>query len=481
MSNILKVTTPIPGYDSANQVRTGPVRTTDPAIQGQVNPEKVMKPDARSDSASQEQNVGLKFQFESNYDNFIKQMLDSPVLTEGFSKLFFRGLGTLAESGMREGIAQEIAEFFRLIEMHGKDLAALLKGQGDASVKFGGAFFTLLRQVMNESSSVELKAGILDFLRRYTDMAEGPHVMENVRQVLKEIKGQMFQDGREKLSEMEQGLVYQAGAGSKEMQANAKLLKSRILPFLNIYISRTHERGELRDMTAMLAAYAARCDNGTGERLLDAFSQLMKYQIMQKYFQGFGQENLLQVLSNTEYEKTNRKQKWMEEFAKLIGHGLDKGADAGDKAVFRNMMRAILLNESVYMPVLHIMLPVQVDGRQMFAEMWLDPDAEGAGEQQADGKDAKKAIQGLVKFDIRDVGFFDLYFVYQAGAIQIQLNCPEKFREQIPEIRNEVARIMAENSIKTNELFVETGQEPVAVSDAFPKIFERRNAVNVRI
>ena len=60
MSNILKVTTPVAGYENTNSVRTNPVRNTDQAIQGQVNPEKVMKPDARSDSASQDQNVGLK-------------------------------------------------------------------------------------------------------------------------------------------------------------------------------------------------------------------------------------------------------------------------------------------------------------------------------------------------------------------------------------------------------------------------------------
>ncbi len=59
----------------------------------------------------------------------------------------------------------------------------------------------------------------------------------------------------------------------------------------------------------------------------------------------------------------------MKEFASMIKKGMLQGASIEQKQVFRNMMTSILLNESVYMPVLHMMLPMQVNGNLMLTRM----------------------------------------------------------------------------------------------------------------
>ncbi|CUX49134.1 hypothetical protein [Clostridium sp. C105KSO13] len=477
MSNVLKVTTPMTGYENSNQLKTNPLKTADPSIQGQVNPEKVVRPDARNDSGAG-QDAGLKFQYESNYGTFLQQLKESPALTEEFSQIFMRGTGTLAESGLKEGFAQKLTEFFEMIEFSPRDMLGLLKNQSNAAVRFSGTFFSMLRQVMNSDSPLELKASILDFMRRYTDMAETPHLMENIRRTLNNIKGQMYRDSREQLEQLEEKLQY--GTGGEEMKENMEAIRGKILPFLNLYISRSHERGNLRDMAALLASFAARCENGNPDRVQASFEQLMRYPDMQKCFRGFDVSALLQVLANTEYEKASRQNEWMNRFAEIIKSGMAGEAGSSQKAAFENMMHSILLNESVYMPVLHMMLPMQVGERLMFAEMWIDPDAEGQ-ETQKKSVIAKRTVQGLLKFDIRNLGFFDLYFIYQGGSIKMQLNCPEKLEDKSRTIKDDISKIMSENGIKAEELFVETGQESIPVSDAFPKIFERKNSVNVRI
>ena len=477
MSNVLKVTTPMTGYENSNQLKTNPLKTPDPAIQGQVNPEKVVKPDARSDSGAG-QDMGLKFQYESNYGTFIQQMKEGPNLTEEFSRIFMKGTGTLAESGLEEGFAQKLTEFLRMIEVSPQDVPGLIKNQSNAAVRFSGTFFSLLRQVMNSDSPLELKASILDFMKRYTDMAETPHLMENIRQTLNNIKGQMYRDSREQLEQLEGQLQY--GMGSGEVKENIEIIRGKILPFLNLYIARSHERGSMRDMAALLASFTARCENGIPGRVLDSFEQLMRYPDMQRYFQGFEASALLQILANTEFEKASKENQWMNRFAELIKSGMAGEAGSSQKAAFENMMQSILLNESGYMPVLHMMLPMQVGERLMFAEMWIDPDAEGQSEEKKPGT-GKRTVQGLIKFDIRELGFFDMYFVYQGGNIRMQLNCPEKLEDRSRTIKEDIAKIMSENGIRTEELFVETGQESITVSDAFPKIFERKNSVNVRI
>ena len=75
MSNILRVTTPMAGnYDNMSHPKTDMANREDPRIQGPVVPNKVVRADARSDSAAEEQNVGLKFQYQSNFEGFISQM-----------------------------------------------------------------------------------------------------------------------------------------------------------------------------------------------------------------------------------------------------------------------------------------------------------------------------------------------------------------------------------------------------------------------
>ena len=177
MSNILKVTSPVVGYDNNNSTKINQDNLPqNNQIQGQVKPDKVVRPDGRSDAASQQSEAELKFRYESNFDNFVQQLARTPSMTEEFSSVFLEKLGILAQSGLKAEFAAEISKFLSMISMSPQELAAFLKTQGQSSVRFNGAFFEVLRQIMQQSSSVELRAGILDFLKRYTDTVSYTHL-----------------------------------------------------------------------------------------------------------------------------------------------------------------------------------------------------------------------------------------------------------------------------------------------------------------
>ena len=250
-----------------------------------------------------------------------------------------------------------------------------------------------------------------------------------------------------------------------------------MLPYLNKYIGGTHDRGNVREGAAFLAALTARYENGDAARVLERFEQLMEYSAMQKYFKGFETQSLLKVLESTDFEKMIGKNKWKKGFVSMIQNGMQQGANIEQKQVFKNMMTSILLNESVYMPVLHMMFPMQVNGNLTFAEMWVDPDAgKNSGENENE-----RVIQGLVKFDIQELGFFDLFFVYQDKNVNMQLNYPDSLKDKEKEIRNKVAEVLAENGLTGKELFFGSSKESIAISEAFPQIFERKNSINVKI
>ena len=85
------------------------------------------------------------------------------------------------------------------------------------------------------------------------------------------------------------------------------------------------------------------------------------------------------MLQNTEFEKASLKNDAMNQLAEIIKRGAAGEAGIENKMVFKELMRAVLLNESVYMPILHLTLPLNVNGKLMFSELWLDPDDDGKG------------------------------------------------------------------------------------------------------
>ena len=479
MANILKVTTPVGGYDGANNVRGNPELQNPVNVQGPVNPEKVARPDARSDAAGDQGEAALQFKFETNFDSFIQQLKNMPILAEELPKLFGEFAGLSAESGISKNFAQEIAQFLNMINISSGNIEGFLKDQGMSAVRYTGSFFSLLRKIMSETKSVELRNSILNFLKRYTDMAESGNVLKDIQRNMKEILQRMLPQQREQAAALEKGLIYNSDGSSAQMAENLKALKSDILPYLNSYISKIHDRGELRDAVAYIANLTARYENGLPEGVLQAFEKLLDYQAMQKYFNGFDVGRLFEILAGTEFEQASARNAQMDRLAEIISRGASGEAGIENKQVFRQIMNAIILNESVYMPVLHMMIPVNVDGRLMFSEMWVDPDAEGGGEKE-DGS-RERLVKGLVKFDIEDVGFFDMFFLYGENRVSLQLNVPAALSADSQKIRSDLQQILREHSLETEELVLGSSDVSIPITEAFTNIKERKNSINVSV
>ena len=148
------------------------------------------------------------------------------------------------------------------------------------------------------------------------------------------------------------------------------------------------------------------------------------------------------------------------------------------KTVFQNIMSALLLNESVYMPLQHFIFPLELFGRQMFSEMWVDPDCGQKGGIDYEGEKVRKL---LIKFDIKDVGFFDLILLNQGNKLDMQLRYPEKYQPMEKEIRKGITELVNRNGLVCQKLLLTKSTVPVTISEVFPQIYERKNAINVKI
>lgn len=477
MSNILKVTTSIGGYDNSNTVRpnTQTPQQAPSNVEGPVKPDSVVRPDARSDASPGEQN-STQFKFDTNFDSFLMQIKNAPVLAQELPKIFSEYRAFLIESGIGENYAQEIDKFLSMIEVNDlSNIQSFIKNQSDSAVRFTGSFFDALRRVLNQTKSTELKYGILNFIKKYTDMAESQFTLNDIKRNLEQVSQRMLPKHRQQLEQLSEKMNYSV-KNQGDMQQNIDALKKEILPFINKYITDIHDRGILRNSTAQIAQLISRYENGLPGSVIQSFEKLMDFQMFGQVFQNFNPANLFTVLSDTEFEKASRKNKEMDQLVNLLCKGAKGEAGGENKAVFKEIIKAMVLNESVYMPLVHFMLPLSYGGKLMFSEMWIDPDA-----YPQQNREMGKTVKGLIKFDIQDLGFFDLFFIYNNEKIKMQLNVPKDLQQDKDKIQEKVSRILSEHSITPQEFVIGVSDLSIPITEAFENLKERKNSVNVSV
>lgn len=472
MSNILKVTTPVVGYDNnaVNNKQTPTQQAQDMSVKNQVDTQRVVRADGRTDGDGSQ---GRGITYDSNFGNFVQSLRELPNLQEVMTRMLYGGMANMVESGISKGTAADIQALMQMLEMTPEELNGFLKDAMAGANRLQGPLFDVLRQIMDEANSVELKSGILDMLRRYNDMSSGKHLQQTIEDLLEQIGNRMFRNNREELQQLAAKLRPYSMQGSA---ANAQLLKEQIIPYLGSYISQTKDMGKIRDLISLIALNTSRLENGNVDKVAQAFQRLMDFPSFQKYFQGMTGEQFKDMLMNVDYEKAAGKMDWADKLLSIMQAGVRGEAGLEYREDFVNMMRSMLINESVYMPVMHVMLPVILDGVPMYSEIWVDPDEE-SGNPDSD----ERGIKLLIKFDLKDVGFFDMMMYYEKGKMDMLIHYPEELAEHESDIRDSIRKIMSRNHLEVEYLAVEQGQTPIKVSAAFPKIFERRNAVNVTI
>lgn len=467
MPNIMNVNLPHSGLENNNTTRTNPITIHDTNIQNIVDPSKVVKTDGQRTNA--DRNLGTNY--ESNFQNFVAALKNQPELAETLKTIYFQ-MGSMVSSGIGENFAQEIAKFLEMMKFTPEEMVQFLKEQGGQNNKFSADIFQTLRNVLQNTKSVELKTSILNFLRTYNDASTSGATLKNISTLLKNMSAYMPQSYRQGLLDAAAKLGQEQPFGATD--ENIATLKREIIPFLSAYTRRTHDMGRVRDFITLLTLNTARYENGTMERFLGDFQRMASFQDFQR---AFG-DDLQKVFDSFLKEMVSAKESG---FADSMMHNMHyalKGEGGYEvKTVFQNIMQAMLLNESVYMPLQHFILPAELFGNQMFSEMWVDPDCGQKG-----GFDEKEKVRKLlIKFDIKDIGFFDLILLHQGDKIEMQLRYPEKFQPMEREIKKGITQLVEKNGMSCQRLILAKAAEPISISEVFPQIYERKNAINVKI
>lgn len=476
MPDLLGVTNPVPGRDATGVNYQRPVNPNDLNVQNIPDPSRVGRPDARTDR--QDDGDATKSQalrYGSNYNAFLQRLKDSPDLTATLSRLL---LGrTVVSSGVGEGIAAELAQFMEMLQMDQTQLLHFFTQQLGSGSRFGGALFNILRGAMAQGNSEGMQADILLFLKKYADWSSSSHVEGNLMRSVNQLVRSVPASFAGKLIDMAAELQNCFAAGDRA--GALKLLQGQLMPYMSEYVERTHDMGRARQLLTFLALDIARYENGSEGGLLQAFHQLKNYSTLRDRLGGLDDKTLLNLLRNTEFAKASGQNTFAETLSAAADRALRGAGGADAQNAFRELVSAFLVNESVYMTVNHMIIPLEWDGRMLFSELWVDPDAEQESRSGADGEG--RTLRFLFKLDIQSLGFFDLVLSCREKTVELQLRCPERVLPFARTIEGALGRILTDHGLQARSVQVTQMDRPLSVTEVFPKLFDGKDSVNVKV
>lgn len=476
MPELLGATNPVPGYDKTTVNRNITVSPDNTQIQNVPDPSKVVRADGRTEQQDSNLQGDGGIRYDSNFQTFLQRLRDTPSLADSLSRIFSGREGIVVSSGLSAGIAEEMGRLLEMLRMDESQLLDFLQGQFKTGTRFGGALFALLRSAYARAASEGVRTDILQFLKAYVDFDSTTHIEGNLLRDLQSMADAMPASWAEKLRDLTAQLQNGIAAGNR--QGNLQLLQREIFPYMSSYVERTHDMGTPRALLTMLALNVARYENGSEEKLLEGFHQLSGYGTLKGQLGGIDDQSLL--LLKNRGGGDSKAVEFSNHLASAAARAFRGEGSAEVQQAFQNLIAAMLVNESVYMPINHYLLPLEWDGRMLFSELWVDPNAEDEQNRGGDGG-ARNTMRFLFKMDVQGLGLFDVILVAQGTDVDVQIACPDKAAPFSKQIGDAVSQILARNDLKPARVAVRRMDRPVTLTEVFPKIFEGKNSINVKI
>lgn len=467
MANILQVT-PV-GINTENRVagsQEAEQQVHSQNVRNPSDPGKVTRADGqqggKTGTATQEGRAGA-VHYESNYGAFIKELSESQESQGALRRLLMNLLEPSVQwaERLQEGMPAAFV-------MASQDEAAKkLKDQAAIQTRFSGRFFDSLRSFLSEyQGRVPQEAEL--FLKAYADYTAGPHLLRQMKTLADDIGKLMLRQPAGEWKEMTGSMDWAAPRG--ETETNAGTLNGRLIPFLASYISKTHDYGGVRSAVMLFIFHAVRYENGSLENLTKTFDRIAVLMQDKGLLPEAKEEVLRQLTAGQDLNEARQMADQVTEELFKMQDGLDGSQQS------QNITRGLLVNESVFMPLVHLIFPFRIEDQEVVSEMWIDPDAD----REKDQGEGRK-IKLLLKFDIRRLGEFELVMSLQDRKAGLHLYVPSGLLEQKESISGEVEEILRNNGFRPIGVQVEQKVREGRIQDIFPGIRQKERVINVRI
>lgn len=229
----------------------------------------------------------------------------------------------------------------------------------------------------------------------------------------------------------------------------------------------------------MLALDIARFENASQQGMLAAFRQLGGYGDVLGSLNQLDDAALLRLMAETPFQKAAQQDAFALQLAAAARRALrgELGVDAREG--FQEIIRSILINESVYMPLNHIMLPLEWEGNLLYSELWVDPDA--AKDDRRRGGGGEQQLQFLFKMDIQSLGALEMVLsADQDQGVALRVLGPEAVSEHAALITRDLETILTDHGLTSRGIQVAQLKTPLTLTEVFPRLFDGKGGVDVR-
>lgn len=470
MSDNLRITTPIPASDNIGKTLSN---KENPAVVIPTDPTKVTTRN-QNDQSGQKNALDLTWDNRSVFRNFTVQLQQTPGLSQTLQKFLLSTMTHANSADAASPINALLTQLANSTKMSKQEIIENLMFQQEHSTKFSGELFQIFRNLMAANSSQEFKDYLGQFIKSYDGFVSANETMSAIFAQLKEITRYIPQSYRKELNQ--QIDLLHASTDNETIKSNLVLLKEKILPLLGKYISDFNDFGETRNLVSLLMHDVSRLNVGSQEELISRFDELMSFC---QYKTNISSTELTQ-LKLLFAENMNHPQQVRNDFLDslvkvLFAANQDALASAG-QTMLNDTINTILLNNSVYMPFIHLFLPIQYNNAFLFSEIWI----EKQDENKKPSENHKKAVTIHLSFDIEGLGNFKMSIAWNDNKVNCQLNYPDALKSDDYAIRKDITKIFAENGF-----FAESINTSVDLSQfadiLMKKIYERKRTVDVTI
>lgn len=138
------------------------------------------------------------------------------------------------------------------------------------------------------------------------------------------------------------------------------------------------------------------------------------------------------------------------------------------------MIQGLLSAPGVFTPLLHFLVPMNMDGLRAFGELWADPDAGGA-------KAGENGNHLFLCFDIENAGYFELEVYAYGKNINVSLMCPEGTEKFYQPLKSKIPAIAEACGYSADKMLIEPLKRRRDLTNVFPKLKGRRSGLNVSV
>lgn len=482
MADIWGVTNPLTGAENIGKNTQIPVKDPSSLNINIVNPEKVVQAN-HNEQPDRDQSFNLLLSSNSVFSKFVTELRASPALSENLGKVLFDIFSRkdkLVSSSSTSTLIKHLAEG---MEMDKADMIKNLMFQQKEQTKFGGELFTLLQNLDGQLKGTEFELRLANFLKAYDGFFSIADTTESISYNLSEIEQMIPKTYADKLRQAASMLMLEQPGTAIDL--NLSILKEKVIPVLKEYVNATNDFGSARDVMTLLIHNIARLNLSSKDALVSTFEDIMDF-CRYNLNMPENQLNLIEALFSQDIQAQSQGVKentLFDSIINLISEGAKTSTSNISQSFFKDAARSLVLDQSVFMPYNHIVLPVSYQGKFMFAEMWIEKEKQdGKVHNDSSGDSATSAKHLLLTFDIKNVGYFEAEVeLYNNLSVSLNLSYPPTLEKSRRELTNDISAIIAKNGLTVNSISL-TDEKPLNVrSKIVGKVNEGRTFVDVSV